>query len=301
MNERANGIGKEGSRLRRAGCMLVMLAGLSALFSSVAEAVIPMPGRTLSAIARTNRSSGRTKALQLEMKMRVGEDAPIATAELISHPSGLARLEIRGFEGRVDRYLLSGGELLATMNGQELYAPRPLLQPFFLLQPDSETTLRAALESFGIGTSQIGLLPCGEADCFVIGDPSLVATYEPPIQVDENGDPVPASYYDASELDSVDSGPDSFDSPMGALLDEPRLPRFWVDTENLQVQRIDRDNGVFVLFGPLASHKRIKVPSWIEIHEPDQAFPIRFEVERAVQVNAPPNAFDRSWLVPIDG
>lgn len=289
------------SLLMRAGLALAATAGVVALFASVADAVIPLPGRTLSAIAGVNRSAGRAKALQLDMKMRIGTDPPIASAELVSHPSGLARLEIRGYEGRVDRYLLSGEELAATMNGQELFSPRPLLQPFFLLQPSSETTLRAALESFGIGTSSIGLMPCGDSDCYVIGDPSLVATYEPPVEFDENGDPLPASYYDASDLDSVDSAPDSFDMPMGAMLDEPNLPRLWVDTQSLQIHRIDRANGVYVLFGPISSHKRIKVPSWLEIHEPDQAFPVRFEIERAIEVNAPPNAFKRSWLNPTDG
>ncbi len=111
-----------------------------------AEAVIPEAGRTMKAIAAVNRASGRTEAIQLELTMRIGGEAPVAKGELISHPSGLARLELRGFEGRVDRYLLSGDELLGAKNGRPLPEPRPLLQPFFLLQPDSETTLRAAIE-----------------------------------------------------------------------------------------------------------------------------------------------------------
>lgn len=267
--------------------------------SAIAHAVIPLPDRTLRAIAEVNRASGRTQALQLEMKLRIGDEPPIATAEMISHPSGLARLEILGDEGRVDRYLLSGDELRGTKNGEYLPRPRPLLQPYFLLQPGSSSTLRTALETFGVRTELIGLAPCGELDCFVIGDPRL----EAPVSK-----PEPEAEADGLEdlgLDTMRTG-SQMRAPGDAVvnIEEPivdaRLPRFWVDTQELQVQRIDRGDGIVVIFGPIASFEKIKVPSWIEIHDDDEAFPIRFEIVRAVQVNAPPKAFNEDWLIPPD-
>lgn len=148
---------------------IVLVVGL--VSAMLAEAVIPLSGRTMRAVASVNRASGRTKALQLEMSLRIGSEPPIASAELISHPSGLARIEIRGYDGRIDRYLLSGDELVGTRNGEPLFRPRPILQPYFLLQAGSESTLRTALQTFGVRTQSIGLAPCGDEDCFVIGDP----------------------------------------------------------------------------------------------------------------------------------
>ena len=148
------------------GLCHVLVVGLVLGLVSSAFAFIPTANRTLKAIAQANRSSGRTKALQLELTMRIGDRDAVAVGELISHPSGLARLELRGYRGRTDRYLLSGSELLGAKDGQRLDRPQPMLQPFFLLQADSETTLRAALETFGVESEWIGLAPCGEQDCF---------------------------------------------------------------------------------------------------------------------------------------
>ncbi len=293
--------------------------GLVLLRGFVAEAVIPFADRTMKAIAEVNRASGRRQALQLELTIRVGEEPPIGSGELISHPSGLARLEVRGLEeGRVDRYLLSGDELLGTVNGRIVSEPRPLLQPFFLLQLDSEVTLRAALESFGIQSDSIGLAPCGEQDCFVIGDPRLGAPLPLSAPLPESGvlgDPLTdldetegeehdpqlgaAGFLDlgaGAELELGDAPGEAADDSRDLDGTNRRLPRLWVDTQQLQVRRIDRADGVFVVFGPVVSFDRPKVPAWFEVHELGEAFPIRFEVERAVEVNAPPKAFRRSWL-----
>jgi hypothetical protein len=279
--------------------VLVLVVGL--LSASLAEAVIPLPGRTMRAIASVNRASGRTKALQLEMKLRIGSEPPIASAELISHPSGLARIEIRGYDGRIDRYLLSGDELVGTKNGERLFRPRPMLQPYFLLQASSESTLRTALETFGVRTQSIGLAPCGDDDCFVIGDPRLDAPL-PKIEIESDEDALEDLGLDTQAIEPRLRPPDE-DFEAIAQVVEGRLPRFWVDTRDLQVRRIDRADGIFVIFGPVASFEKIQVPSWFEIHDPGEAVPMRFEVDRAVQVNAPPKAFDRSWLIPpnLDG
>ncbi|MBW1882344.1 MAG: hypothetical protein JRJ58_02360 [Deltaproteobacteria bacterium] len=311
---------------------ILLALGLVLLRGPVAEAVIPLADRTMKAIAEVNRASGRSQALQLELTIRIGDEPPIGSGELISHPSGLARLEIRRHEGQVERYLLSGAQLLGTMNGRSVSRPRPLLQPLFLLQLASEVTLRAALESFGIQSDSIGLAPCGEQDCFVIGDPRLAAPLPLPAPPPESGvlgDPL--TDLDGTDLDATDpegsegeqtdpqpeeagfldlGGPSELllgdapgDSPEDSLDTEVmngRLPRLWVDTQQLEVRRIDRADGVYVVFGPTVSFDRLKLPSWFEVHEPEEAFPIRFEVDRAVQVSAPPKAFSRSWLALRD-
>jgi hypothetical protein len=238
--------------------------------------------------------------------MRVGDREPIASGELISHPSGLARLELRGYGGRIDRYLLSGSELLAARGGRRLDRPQPMLQPFFLLQPATETTLRAALETFGVQSEWIGLATCGETDCFVIGDPRLAVPVLPPLVDPTDGeravldDPLGPL---GSEFEMDDTTPmdeDRLAGPVLALPEDGQIPRIWVDTRELQVRRIDRRSGVFTVFGPTVRFDELQVPGWFEIHEPG-ASTIRFEVDRAVQVNAPPQAFSRKWLMaPVD-
>ncbi|MEE8164456.1 MAG: hypothetical protein V3T64_02705, partial [Myxococcota bacterium] len=240
----------------RASFLLAL--GLVLLSSPVAEAVIPLADRTMKAIAGVNRASGRSQALQLELTIRIGDAPPIGSGELISHPSGLARLEVRGRDGRVERYLLSGDELLGTINGRGVSRPRPLLQPFFLLQLASEVTLRAALESFGIQSDSIGLAPCGEQDCFVIGDPRLAAPLLLPAALPESGvlgDPLTdldGTDLEGSEGEENDPRPDEAgfldlggraELELGDAPGEPthdslessvmngRLPRLWVDTQ----------------------------------------------------------------------
>jgi len=314
-------------RARSICASIPWVLGLVLLSGPLVEAAIPLADRTMNAIAGVNRASGRSQALQLELTMRIGDEPPMGSGELISHPSGLARLEVRSYEGRVDRYLLSGDELLGTTNGRGLSRPRPLLQPFFLLQLASEVTLRAALESFGIQSDSIGLAPCGEQDCFVIGDPRLAAPLPLPAPLPESGvlgDPLTdldgtdpdASEGDENDPPSSEAGflelgghaelaggealGDAPDESQDSTVINGRLPRLWVDTQQLQVRRIDRADGVFVVFGPVVSFDRLKVPAWFEVHELGEAFPIRFEVDRAVQVNAPAKAFSRSWLALRD-
>lgn len=304
---------------------VLLAAGLLVPAPPVA-AFIPYPDRTLQAIAAVNRASGRSEALRLEVSMRFGERPPVARGELIIHPSGLARLELRGVNGRVDRYLLSGRELLGTTNGQPLARPGPLLQPLFFLQPSSGVTLRSALHSFDVLSDAIGLATCGEQDCFVIGDPRLAAPLpgaEAEAEQDAGvgpadalGDPL-AEPVEGLDADAVDPGAmeadPSFASDLGlapaeqlagpelVIAEDALLPRLWVDTQDLQVRRIDRANGVFTIFGPIVAFEKLQLPAWFEIHEPGAESPIRFEVDRAVQVNAPATAFSRKWLMaPIE-
>jgi hypothetical protein len=289
---------------------LVIFLGLAA----TASAFIPQVDRTMKEIAKVNRVSGRSKAIQLELTMQVGDAAPIASALLISHPSGLARLEIQGYRGRVDRYLLTGAELLGAKDGRRMDRPQPMLQPFFLLQPSSEATLRAALETFGIDSQWIGLAPCGEQDCFVIGDPRLAAPLpQPPSPAmtddgDVLEDPLEApGTLETREMDGELGSDDAsliggiagsleLTGPILSFPEDGRIARLWVDTKELQVRRIDRRSGLFVVFGPMISFDKLKVPAWFEIHEPEAQI-VRFEVDRAVAVNAPPQAFSQKWLL----
>lgn len=150
--------------------------------------------------------------------------------------------------------------------------------------------MRAALSAFGVETGLLGLAPCGEQDCFVFGDPRLAQG-----AMNASG---------SAGSGGTLTGPSFFGSAFGGGLggsvggDLGGMARFWVDTKELQVRRIDRDNGVFMLFGPMVSFAKIKVPAWLEVHEPG-AEPVRFEVERAVQVNAPPTAFSQQWLMGL--
>jgi hypothetical protein len=297
----------------------LVAGGFALLVGSLALAYIPQADRVLQALAELNRSSGRTQAIQLDLTMRVGDRPPVAQGELVSHPSGLARLELKGFSGRLERYLLVGRELTASRDGLPLERPRPLLQPFFLLQAASGTTLRVALETFGVLPDVIGLAPCGDDDCFVVGDPRLAAPLRPPelpeagLESDPGrlGDALVDPLGDLHESDPEAEG-ESLEGPILGLPGRPGaattgddpapgrreslLPRLWVTMEDLEVRRIDRATGEFMILGPMVRFERLQVPAWLEIHEPGSE-PIRFEVDRALTVNAVPQAFSRAWLM----
>ena len=287
------------------GGLCIWISGLAGLAAQDAWASVPKPERALAAVAQANLSSGRTQAIQLELVMRIGDREAIATGQLVSHPSGLARLELRGSGGRVDRYLLSGPELLAAKGGEPIDDPQPMLQPVFLLQPSSQETLRVALESFGVDIRWIGIAPCGELDCYVFGDPELAAPEVHRIAASEESgmlgkdptaDAIPGEE-DERDLWAVRGGSLEIEARRGA--NEP-VARLWVDTESLQIQRIDRASGESMLLGPLVRFERLMVPAWLEIQEPGQES-IHFDVKRAIRVNANPQAFNPTWLFsPID-
>lgn len=302
MSARALAVGIASGSARVAAAM--GLAALIGFDAAPGRAFVPKPDRALAAIAQANLTSGRTQAIQLDLVMRIGEQASLATGQLVSHPSGLARLELRGSGGRVDRYLLSGPELLAAKDGEALESPQPMLQPVFLLQPSSQETLRVALESFGVDSRFIGVAPCGELDCYVFGDPALAA---PAIHRLPTSGVDAADAAAADELDPADErARDAVSGRRGMLEIEPTIEpgrpiaRLWVDTETLQIQRIDRDSGESLQLGPIVRFERLMVPAWLEIQRPGEPT-IHFDVKRAVRVNATPQAFNPSWLYsPID-
>ena len=139
-----------------------------------AQGHVPQAERVSKAVAKANVASGRAQALRLELVMRIGDADPIATGELITHPTVLARLELQRPQGLVERHLLQGTEHSASRDGRTVERPHAFLPPLFFLQADSAVSLNAALTAFGIRANLIGLAASGESDCYVIGDPERV-------------------------------------------------------------------------------------------------------------------------------
>ena len=75
----------------------------------------------------------------------------------------------------------------------------------------------------------------------------------------------------------------------------PLLPSLWVDVESYDPIRIVRTDGVEYRLGPIIEYDGIRIPHWIEIAAPGQ-LPVRLEILRATQANAPAAAFGVEWL-----
>ena len=281
-----------------AGSLFALLAAVT-IAPSWARAFVPAPDRVAGAVAENNRASGRQESLRFELSMAIGDRTDIGVGELVSHPSGLARLELRGSGGLVERHLLRGTERLAVRNGERIGDARFFLPPIFLLQSQSGAALRAALESFGIAVDTIGLAPCGEEDCYVLGDPAREVPRPPypPIRgVAQDDVAVEETERDLAEHISFSDG--------GTLADERAASDreagvvralLWIDLESYGIRRLDSRWGVHVTFGPIAVFDDLSVPSWIRIEEPGKS-PVLFSVTRASKVNAPASAFSEEWL-----
>jgi hypothetical protein len=162
--------------------------------------------------------------------LRIGEGDPIAQGVLATHPTGLARLELRSTRGFVERHLVQGSEYGASRDGQLLEQPRPFLPPVFLLQTVSGAALQAALGTFGVAAEQAALGLGDDHDCYVLGGRA----------------------------------------PPGADGKEPARPSLWVDLETFEVVRIDRGDGVRFRFGPSERFGSVRLPGWISIEVPGQ-------------------------------
>jgi hypothetical protein len=208
------------------------LAAALALLLAAAPALagIPSVQKIADTTARTNRAAGRADPLLLDVTLRIGDSPPLASGVLATHPTGLARLELRSNQGFVERHLLQGSEYTASRDGEMLRSPRPFLPPVFLLQSSSGAALRAALASFGVSAVEVALGLADDHDCYVLG----------------------------GRLPRTPGG------------EERRLPSVWVDTDSFDVVRVDRRDGVRYRFGPTVSFEKIQVPSWISIEVPDQ-------------------------------
>jgi hypothetical protein len=208
----------------------VALALALGLLAAPAAAVIPNAQKIADAVAETNRAEGRSDPLIFDVTLRIGDSAPLATGVLATHPTGLARLELRSNQGFVERHLLQGSDYRASRDGQLLRSPRPFLPPLFLLQAISGAALRAALSSFGVSAGEVVLGLADDRDCYVLG----------------------------GRLPRAPAG------------EERRLPSLWIDMETFGVVRVDRRDGVRFRFGRPGNFDGIRVPSWIAIEVPGQ-------------------------------
>jgi hypothetical protein len=195
-----------------------------------ASAAVPNAEKIADAVAETNRLSGRSAPVLLEVTLRIGDGEPVATGVLASHPSGLARLELRSRRGFVERHLLQGNSYTASRNGQLWDPTHPFLPPTFFLQAQSGAEFRAALASYGVASGEVVLGRTADRDCYVFG----------------------------GRL------------PRGAKGEERMLPSVWVDMESYQIAQIDRPGGVRFRFGPMTVFEGIQAPSWIEVVTPGQ-------------------------------
>jgi hypothetical protein len=207
---------------------LALLAAAAWLLSpGPAAAATPSADKLAGAVAEANRKAGRAKALLLEVSLETPDGASSATGTLVTQPTGLARLELRGAEG-LERHLLQGSQYAASLNGEMLDSPRPLLPPLFLLQADTGASLRAALASFGVAASETGLGLSDDRDCYVIGGrrPKLAG--------------------------GVASA----------------VPSFWVELGTFEAAVVERADGVRYRFGPQGTFDGVRMPRWVEITAP---------------------------------
>lgn len=194
-----------------------------------ASAMVPPPPKVAKAVAEANLAARRGNPLLLKVTLTIGKGQPTAaTGTLVSHPTGLARLELKSHRGFVERHLLQGTEYTASRNEELIDNPRRFLPPLFLLQGRSGEALIAAMESFGIASDDGVLGRLGDYDCFVFGG-------RLPRKSEEEG---------------------------------RQLPSMWVDLDSFDVVRIDAAEGVRFRFGPTQDFSGIRVPRWIEIEMP---------------------------------
>lgn len=248
---------------------------ITAAVPNEAHAVVPRVNRVIDAIAKANRSGRRVGALRFKLNLYIGEGPPVAVGELVTHPTGLARLELRG-RGLVERHILLGNQHHASRNARVLVQPREFLPPLFVMQSNSGTVLKAALATLGVDRDLVGLAPCGDFDCFVIGDPERAVSRPMALR--------PANTERAEE------------TPMPANHEREPFASIWVDTEDFSVRQIESASGAKVVLGPYVSFEKLSVPLWWSIEEVGKRV-VRFEVESVVEVNAPASAFSKAWLM----
>ncbi len=293
---------------------LTVLGGAS-LLPLRAEAHVPRAERVINAVAESNVKGRRVRALRYRLKLHIGDGPPVAAGDLVTHPTGLARLELRASGGLIERHILLGDQHSAARNARLLVRPRAFLPPLFVLQSNSGAVLRAALKTLGIDRELVGLAPCGESDCYVIGDPTR-AVRRPLVRVvvDEDED-VDGDLDGENEVviegvaDEAGSKPEPEDKPAKSReaseeqgpAEDQYFATLWVDTVKHQVRRIESRDGVRVVLGPYVSFEHLKAPLWWSIEEPGKR-PVRFEVDSVVEVNAPAAAFSKTWLMaPVTG
>ena len=283
--------------MRRWGWLLCGLTSLLVL-ALPARSFIPQAERVEKATAEANKTSGRAQALQLELTLRVAERDPIGTGVLVSHPTGLARLELRDAQGRIERHLLLGTEHSASRDGTEIESPRAFLPPVFLLQGDSTLALRSAMTSFGLDVEAIGLAPCGKKVCYIVGDPARVPP--PPPLSEEELEALAKAEMEVAEAGGglLPAGELRFETAVedASAGDSGHPPAIWIETERFEIVRVDSREGVIVELGPVIVFGDVRFPRWLTVQEPGREV-VRLDFLQVVPVNAPAAVFKRSWLL----
>jgi hypothetical protein len=271
----------------RAGTCAVLFGALLLLAQAVAPAgaFIPKASRIVSAIALANSQAGRSQALLFQLRLRMGDGDVLAEGELLTHPSGFARLELRGANDLIERHLLQGMEHTASRNGGWLLQPRPLLPPLFFVQAESGASLKAALAAFGVDSNLVGLAVCGDSDCFVVGDPRRV-----PARVAAT----PPGTPEQEQAPAVQLGEGDLAPGLASL--QPKQANVWVDMRSYRIRRFELAGGVVVELGPPMLNDKIETPQWVVINEPDRA-PVTLEFTQVVAVSAPARSFREDWLL----
>jgi hypothetical protein len=152
---------------------------LAALLAAPARAVLPDARRVAGAVASANRADRRTAALELGVELVRDGSEVVGRGTLQLHPSGPARLELRGAGGLLERHLLLGGRHSASRNGALLGSPPPFLPPLQLLQASSGAALEGVLAQLG-ASGEIALGRTRESDCYVLGGREPGADRAPP-------------------------------------------------------------------------------------------------------------------------
>jgi len=272
---------------------LAVLVTAMLLLTQPAHTFVPTGERIARAIAEANAAAGRSSALLFRLTLRIGDSDALATGELLSHPSGLARLELKGAKNLVERHLLQGTDHTASRNGRPLAEPRAFLPPLFFLQADTPTSLRAALAAFGVYPDQIALAPCGESDCFVIGDPFRV-----PTRSGSSADRGAAAGTGEDRNRAPESSGGTLDGSDSDTLVTVEAPpaTVWVDSHSYRIVKIELVDGVVVELGPVFVRDQLEVPSWITITEPERTA-VRFDFDSVTPVSVPARAFNEVWLL----
>ena len=113
----------------RAGALLGLFVTGLFIASSTSHAYVPRPNRVIDAVASANKDGRRVRALRYQVNLRIGDGPAVAAGELVSHPTGLARLELRAAGGLVERHILLGDQHSASRNARLLVRPRAFLPP----------------------------------------------------------------------------------------------------------------------------------------------------------------------------
>ena len=265
----------------RAGKRVAALLAVLAV-PLAAGAFIPEADRIARAIARANIDANRDQPLRFEVILRIAGGPVVAQGELETHPMGFARLEMRGANGLTERHLLSRAGYVAARNGEALPEPRAFVPPFFLLQADSVRSVFELLSAFGIDPRLVALAPCGEENCYVLGDAARVP---PPW--------VPGSRPSDSKDAVLDSSPTPITADAGTAASSGAL---WVEKEGFDPRSLRSRGGTRVDLGPGVVFGSIRSPAWFEVQEEGRDT-ARFEIQGVSASSLAPTAFDRAWVL----